>query len=106
MHEHTFIDSIVRQIEDRDGVKGISLEIGELAGIEAEHLKEHIEERLGWEVDVVMKDAVVNCECGFDGRPAILERLHDFVVFECPSCGEIPEVLEGKDIKIVKAVYL
>jgi Zn finger protein HypA/HybF involved in hydrogenase expression len=105
MHEHSFVDAVVRDIEDKEKVARIVLEVGELAGIEAEHLKEHVEERFGWGVRTLTKDAVVKCDCGFDGRPRILERLHDFVVFECPGCGEIPEIVEGKDIKIVKVVY-
>lgn len=105
MHEHTFVDSIVRDIEDRGNVKGIVLEVGELVGIELEHLKRHIEERFSWEVEISEKNALVSCECGFDGRPLILERLHYLVVFECPECGEVPEVLGGKDIKILKVIY-
>lgn len=105
MHEHTFIEAIVRNIEDKEKVKGITLEVGELAGIEAEHLKEHIVERFGWDVEVLEKDALVKCECGVEGKPKILEVLHDLVIFECSECGEIPEILEGKDIKIVKVVY-
>ncbi len=105
MHEQGYIDSIVRDVEDRENVVKIVLEVGELAGIEGEHLKEHVVDRFGWDVDIVEKNAVVKCECGFEGRPKILERLHDFVVFECSECGEIPEIVEGEDIKILKVVY-
>ena len=105
MHEHTFIEAIVRDIEDREKVEGIVLEVGELAGIEPEHLKKHIVERFDWDVEVLKKDAKVKCECGFEGRPKILEVLHDLVIFECEECGEIPEILEGKDIRIVKIIY-
>ena len=105
MHEHTFIEAIVRNIEDKDNVKGIILEVGRLAGIEAEHLREHLQERFDWDVEVLKKEGLVKCECGFKGKPKILERLHDLVIFECGKCGEVPEILEGKDIKIVKLIY-
>jgi Zn finger protein HypA/HybF involved in hydrogenase expression len=99
------MEAIVRNIEDKGNVKKIVLEIGELVGIEAGHLKGHMVESYGWDVEVVVKDAVVECECGFDGRPEVLERLHDLVIFECPQCGGIPEVIDGKDIKILKIIY-
>ncbi len=105
MHEHSFIEAIVRNIEDIDSVKKIVLEVGDLVGIDAEHLKEHILERYDWDVDVLKKDGSVRCECGFDGKPEILGRMHDLVLFQCPKCGEVPDVSEGKDIKIVKIVY-
>lgn len=105
MHEQSYIDSITMDVKNLGSVSKIVLEVGELAGIEGGHLKEHIIDRFGWNVDIVNKDAVVKCECGYRGHPKILERLHDFVVFECEKCGEIPEILEGSDIKILKIVY-
>lgn len=105
MHEHSFIDAILLNIEDKEKVKEILLEVGELAGIEAEHLKEHLKERVDWKIDVVEKKARVRCDCGYEGEAKIRERLHDMVVFECPVCGDIPKVLEGKDIKILKIIY-
>jgi len=106
MHEHTFIEAILRNVENKDNVRGIILEAGELVGIEAGHLREHILKRFNdWDVEVLTKKSLVRCECGFEGRAKVLERLHDFVVFECPACGEVPEIVDGKDIKIVKIVY-
>ena len=105
MHEHTFIDAIVRDIEDKANVEKIILEVGELAGIEGSHLAEHIRERFDWDVEAVQKEGLVKCECGYEGRPKILEKLHDLVIFECPKCEGVAEALEGKDIKIVKIIY-
>ena len=105
MHEHSFIEAIVRDIEDRDNVRGIVLEVGELVGIEAGHLREHILERYSWNVDVLKKDGLVRCSCGFEGAPKVLERLHDLVIFECPECSGVPEVLSGDKIRILKVVY-
>ena len=105
MHEHSFIQAIIGNIENKDSVKKVEIEVGELAGIDAPHLAEHLVEDTGWEVKTSECKAVVSCDCGFDGSPRILERLHDMVIFDCPDCGEIPQVKEGKDIKIIKVVY-
>ena len=105
MHEHSFIQAIIKDIEDKDAVQEISIEVGELAGIEADHLAKHIEEETGWNVEVYQKDALVECECGYKGKPKIRERLHDMVIFECPTCKQIPKILEGKDIKILTVTY-
>ena len=106
MHEHSFIEAILENVEDRGNVKKIVLEVGELVGIGGGHLREHILERFGdWDVEVLEKESLVRCECRFEGRAKVLERLHDLVIFECPKCGEVPEVLEGDVIKIIKIVY-
>lgn len=105
MHEHSFIGAIVRDIENKDKIKKIVLEVGELAGIEAGHLKEHMEEVFDWDIEVLGRGSLVKCGCGFEGRARILERLHDLVVFECAVCGGVPEVLEGNNIKILSIQY-
>lgn len=115
MHEHSFIEAILRDAQKMassevaggrwQDVKKISLEVGELAGIEAGHLKEHMEEGRNFEVEVSAKESKVECECGFDGKARVLERLHDIVVFDCPQCGGIPRVLEGNKIRILKVTY-
>ncbi len=105
MHEQAYIDAILKNIDDVNGIKELVIEVGELAGIEGGHLREHIVDRFGWDVEIIKKNAVVKCECGFEGRPKIVQRLHDFVVFECSSCGDVPSVVEGEDIKIIKVIY-
>jgi len=105
MHEHSFIQAIISNIENKDNVEVVVVEVGELAGIEGSHLKEHLVEGTGWEVEVEEKKSRVKCECGYEGQAEIKERLHDLVIFACPKCGKIPEVLEGKDIKILKVRY-
>jgi len=105
MHEEAIINSIIKEIENQEKVKSIEIEVGELAGIEAEHLKEHLKERVDWKIEVMKKDSLIKCECGYQGKAKIEERLHDFVVFSCPKCGKTPEVLDGKDIKIKSIIY-
>ncbi len=105
MHEQAYIDAILKNIDDVSNIKNITLEVGELAGIEPEHLKEHLKDRFSWDITILKKDAKIKCECGFVGRPKVIERLHDFVVFECPRCKSTPKILNGEDIKITKILY-
>ncbi|MGD9276120.1 MAG: hydrogenase/urease maturation nickel metallochaperone HypA [Candidatus Pacearchaeota archaeon] len=105
MHEHSFINAILKNIENPENISKIKIEVGGLAGIEADHLKEHLKDKINGDVEVIEKKAIVKCACGYNGVPKIKARLHDLVIFECPECGKIPEVLEGKDIKIISVVY-
>lgn len=105
MHEHSFIQAIIGNIKDKGKVSKIEVEVGELAGIEAVHLAEHLEEETSWDVKATTKKAIVSCKCGYRGEPKILQRLHDMVIFECPKCHAIPKIKEGKDIKILKVTY-
>ncbi len=105
MHEHSFIEAILKNIENIENVELVKLEVGELAGIEACHLKEHILERVNFDVEVIEKSSKVKCDCGYEGKANVRERLHDLVIYDCPKCGSVPEVIEGKDIKILKIFY-
>ncbi|MCF7910291.1 hydrogenase/urease maturation nickel metallochaperone HypA [Candidatus Pacearchaeota archaeon] len=105
MHEHSFIQAIIRDIRNKENVISVLIEVGELAGIEAEHLKEHLIDETSWIVNVKLKKSKIKCSCGYIGEAKIKQRMHDFVVFECPVCGLVPEIIEGKDIKIKKIVY-
>jgi len=109
MHEHAFIQSIIREIpeKNRDKITSIELELGELAGIEPEHLKQHMADETGWNISVEVKPSKIKCpSCSYTGKAEIKERLHDLVIFCCPECRSFNvDVLEGKDIKIMKITY-
>jgi Zn finger protein HypA/HybF involved in hydrogenase expression len=105
MHEHHFIENIIKNIPNKDNINSVEIEVGELAGIEPVHLKEHLEEHTGWKVKCIAKNSRVTCSCGFDGKPRILQRLHDLVIYECPDCGNNVDVKEGSEIKIIKVFY-
>ncbi|GBE19600.1 MAG TPA: hypothetical protein ENG87_02060 [Candidatus Pacearchaeota archaeon] len=106
MHEHSFISAIINDIRDKDNITGILIELGDLVGITAKHLREHLTEMTGWNVEIQSKLSKIKCDCGYKGNPEIKQRLHDLVVFSCPKCQAInPDVLEGKDIKILKIIY-
>jgi Zn finger protein HypA/HybF involved in hydrogenase expression len=105
MHDIAFAQNLMNQVDDSENVKEIFLEVGDLSGIEADHLKEHLEEASGWKVHALPVKSQVKCECGYSGEAHVDERLHDIVIFSCPSCGNLPEVLEGNEIKIVRIIY-
>lgn len=106
MHEHHFIENIIKQVPNKEKVVAIEIESGELVGIELEHLKEHLIEYTSWKVDVKVVKSKIKCSCGYVGEANILQRLHDLVIYDCPSCGnDNLEVLEGKDIKITRVIY-
>ncbi|MBD3252804.1 hypothetical protein GF386_03675 [Candidatus Pacearchaeota archaeon] len=106
MHEESFINAILEPIENKDNVEALELEIGELVGIEPKHLKKHLSKRVSWNIIIKKKPSKIRCICGYEGPARIRERLHDIVIFDCPKCGlQSPEIIEGKDIKIIKVIY-
>lgn len=106
MHEHHFIENIIGQIPNRDKVISIEIELGDLVGIESEHLKEHLIEHTGWSVLVNVILSKIKCDCGYIGEAQVLQKLHDLVIYDCPECGnDEVSILEGKNIKIGKVVY-
>lgn len=107
MHEIVFAKNIIKQVEEKDRgkVKEVELEIGELAGITGEELKQAIEEMTGWKVSFEEMPSEARCDCGYIGRVRIKERGHDFVIYDCPKCGSVPRVIVGQDIKLKRIVY-
>ncbi|MCX6767907.1 MAG: hydrogenase/urease maturation nickel metallochaperone HypA [Candidatus Micrarchaeota archaeon] len=109
MHEIALAEKIAVEAEKRaKAVKGVVVEVGELAGVTGEEIVEALKfVRPAWKVTVAEKKAVVECgACGFRGAPKIVERAHDFVVFECPKCGTIPKALEGAEIILKKVIFV
>jgi len=107
MHEHTFIQAIIKDIPDKEKVVKVGIELGELVGIESEHLREHLIDETGWEVEIHNVNSKIKClSCEYEGKAKIKERLHDMVIFCCPECDDFnTEVLEGQDIKIKNVTY-
>ncbi len=103
MHESIFVKDIIKQAKKHGDVKGVVIEVGGLAPIEAEHLQLHLKEIVDWKVEVKQKKGIVECECGFKGEPEIITKGHDFVLFKCPWCGDVPKIIEGDKI-ILKEV--
>lgn len=102
MHETAITKKIIDEAGKHGKVKSIFIEVGELAEIKAEDLEHHLSSVVDWNIEVKEKKARAECGCGFKGNPKILERGHDFCIFECPDCGNVPKVIEGDKIKILE----
>ena len=104
MHEQVYAKKVIEEAEKHGEVTGIKLLVGELAPITAQELKEAIHNlRPDWEIEVEEQPAKVECVCGFTGRPEIIERAHDHVIYKCSKCGNLmPTPLEGNKIKILE----
>ncbi len=105
MHEIALAEKIAAEAEKRaKRIKAVVVEVGELAEVTPEEIAAALGVvRSAWKVKAVGKKAVGECgSCGFRGRPEIVERAHDFVVFECPGCGSVPKVVEGANVVLIK----
>lgn len=99
MHELT----IARKIVDSFGMKAAKeaiVEVGELAEITAEELERAVKQLTSINIQFKIVEAEVECGCGFKGRPKITAREHDVVMFECPKCTQIPDIISGDEIEI------
>ncbi len=104
MHETIIANNIINEAKKHGKVKEIFLEIGELAHVPGSELIGCLPRLVKWKRTPKEIPAKVKCVCGFKGHPAILERGHDSFLIECPKCKNIPELVDGKDIKITKVV--
>lgn len=107
MHEIIFAKNIINQIpeSDKDKVQSIEIEVGELAEVTPEELKQALEQLTAWQVTVKPMPSGVKCQCGYSGKANIKERGHHVVIYNCPSCGIVPRVIVGQDIKLKRVVY-
>lgn len=103
MHTINIANQIIKKAEKQGKVKGITVEVGDLAPVTVEELEKTLTAMVGWKVTVLRRLAKVKCKCGYRGTPRIIERRHELVLFVCPECNSIPEVLDGKDIILRKA---
>jgi Zn finger protein HypA/HybF involved in hydrogenase expression len=105
MHEITFAKSVIDEIKDKGNVESIEIEVGELAEVTAEDLKQAIETITGWKVRVKEMESKVKCKCGYIGRANIKEKGHDVIIYNCPKCSSLPKPIIGQDIKLKRVVY-
>jgi len=104
MHETVIADKIIKEAMSHGKVKRIELEIGELASVPEDELTECLSRLVKWKIVSKEKPAKVKCSCGFSGHPKVLERGHDYFFIECPKCRKVPEIIDGKDIRILSVV--
>ena len=104
MHETVIAHNIIQEASKYGNVKELYIEAGELAHVPPEELLDCLKSLVDWKIHFTIVPAKVKCGCGFEGKPKILERSHDSFLIECPKCGNVPNLTEGKDIKITKVV--
>lgn len=111
MHEFIIANKILEDIKkyaslnkisSLDKIISVSFEVGDLAHLSAEELKETLKSRVKFKININRKKAVVKCKCGYKGEPKILDRGHHSLLFVCPECDDIPEIVDGEDIKIME----
>ncbi|RME53848.1 hypothetical protein D6783_00560 [Candidatus Woesearchaeota archaeon] len=105
MHEQAIANRIIEEAKKCGAVKGIVVEVGDLAHLPADEMRQVLLDRTEWDVTVVEKRALVECVCGYCGEPKIVQKQHDATLFECPVCGSLPLVKEGDQI-VLKTVEL
>lgn len=97
-HEHVYVDAICAEARKHGSVQAITVEVGELAPIPSEELERALS-FTGWRLEMVTREGLVSCTCGYRGRPVITEKGHDYTIFHCPSCQQpFPAIIDGKDV--------
>lgn len=105
MHEFAVINSIISEAKRHGSVKSVFIEIGELAPLTTKELGDAFKKQAAWKIEIREQPAIVRCGCGYTGKPKIIERVHDTILFECQKCRGIPEIISGDKI-ILKEVRL
>jgi len=103
MHETIIAHKIIEEAQKYGDVVGITIEVGDLAHLPANEMKEVMEGLTDWKINVTETKAKVKCECGYEGRPKIIHKGHDSTLFECPKCRKVPKIIKGDEI-ILKEV--
>lgn len=101
MHEQVIAKSIIQEAMKHGKVRGIEVEVGELAHIPAHELKDALF-LTGWTLEIKEMPSIVGCDCDYYGRPNVIEKGHDSTVFECPKCkAKFPRIIAGDQIILV-----
>ena len=96
------LNKIIDKTTSFDKIVSVSFEVGDLAHLSAEELEETLKGMVKFKIIVKRKKAVVKCKCGYKGEPKILERGHHSLIFVCPTCEDVPQIVDGEDIKIME----
>jgi Zn finger protein HypA/HybF involved in hydrogenase expression len=102
MHETIFAEEIIEKARSQGHVRGITVEVGELAELTAEELCDALKNMVGWQIKIIKAKSLAQCHCGYRGQPKITERMHGIVLFECPRCSETPKIVSGKEIRLMR----
>ena len=103
MHGIHIAGDLISKAREQGKVKKAFIELGSISNITKEDLSKQMKNLADFNFVIEEIPAKVKCECGYEGKPQVLERQHDLVLFECPLCHKLPEVVEGDKI-ILKEV--
>ena len=104
MHEQTIAKQIIKDAKQYGKIRSLTIEVGDLAHLPADEMKDVMEKMTDWKIKVIKKPATIVCTCGYSGKPKILQQLHDHNLYECPKCAKaMPVILDGHQI-ILKEV--
>lgn len=100
MHEQIIANQIIQDASKYGNIKAITIEVGDLAHLPADEMRDVLEKLTNWKITVTSKKATILCDgCGFEGEPLIKEHMHDHSIYECPKCKYVmPTILDGQDI--------
>lgn len=105
MHETVIAHRFIEEAKRHGKVLSITIEVGEVAHITKDELEPVLKTLVNWNVTIIEIPAMAECSCGYKGPPKILERGHDFCLYECPQCSAVPTITKGKDM-ILKSVEI
>ncbi|MFH0962070.1 MAG: hydrogenase/urease maturation nickel metallochaperone HypA [archaeon] len=101
------VDGVRRKHKGKVRVKRIVIGLGELSHLKANDLAETLSALIedspleSSEMEVVTTPGVVECICGFVGKPNVFEVAEGKVVAECPKCRKIELLVhEGKGVEV------
>lgn len=98
MHGIHIAGDLIATARKHGKVKKAFIEVGKIANITKNDLASQMKNLADFNFEIIEKEAKVKCECGYVGSPKVVERQHDIVIFECPSCGKTPEVIDGDKV--------
>ena len=76
----------------------VAAKVGELAPIPAQELAAALD-FTGWNVEMQTREGTVQCKCGYNGRPNITEKGHDYTIYHCPECKhQLPRIVDGDHV--------
>lgn len=103
MHETAIANKIITEArKQKTKISFLGVEVGELAEVEAHEIEEALKNLTKWSIKVNEKESKIKCSCGYEGRANIIDRGHGYCIFNCPKCENKPNVLDGRDIRIIK----
>ncbi len=99
MHEQTIAKKIIDEASQYGKIVSITIEVGDLAHLPADEMRDILEKLTDWQINIIRKKAKISCKCNYIGEPTITKQLHDNNVYECPKCKHsLPPAFEGTQI--------